>query len=226
MSSPLRTLAYRHRWFYEAVTATSALSVGGPGRLRQLTAEWLAAELPAGASVLDLCCGGGEAAIALAQRGLRVSGLDVAPRALDQARARAQRSGFEITWIEALAEHPPLPAGSLAGIQISLALHEFSAAERRAVLAACQRLLQPGGCLAVVDLHPARGVMALPQQLFCALFETETALEFLASDLAEEIKTAGLQVVRRQTLAGGALQRVLARQTPAPPTAAGQLAAK
>ena len=226
MSSPLRTLAYRHRWFYEAVTAASSLSVGGPERLRQLAADWLAAELPAGSPVLDLCCGGGEAAIALASRGLQVSGLDVAPRALDQARTRARRANLEITWIEALAEHPPLPDSSQAGIQISLALHEFSVSERRAVLAACQRLLQPGGYLAVVDLHPARGAMVLPQQLFCALFETETALDFLACDLGDAIQAAGLDVVRCQTLAGGALQRVLARKPPAPHTPPGQLAAE
>ena len=212
MTSPLRTLAYRHRWFYDAVTATSSLSVGGVQRLRQLAAEWLAEQLPSGAPVLDLCCGGGETSMALARRGLQVSGLDVAPRALDQARARARQANLRITWIEALADDPPLPPGSQAGIQISLALHEFSAAERGAVLAACQRLLQPGGWLAVLDLHPARGAMALPQQLFCALFETETALNFLTSDLAEELKRAGLTVVRRQTLAGGALQRLLAQK--------------
>ncbi|MBM5798041.1 MAG: class I SAM-dependent methyltransferase [Cyanobacteria bacterium K_Offshore_0m_m2_072] len=215
MTSPLRTLAYRHRWFYEAVTAASSVSVGGPQRLRSLAGEWLAEQLPAGAAVLDLCCGGGEAAIALAQRGLAVSGLDVAPRALDQARERGQRLALPITWIEGLAEAPPLPAGSQAGIQISLALHEFSASERRAVLAACARLLQSGGWLAVLDLHPARGAMALPQQLFCALFETETAVNFLANDLAAEVSAAGLEVVRRQRLAGGALQRLLAQKPPA-----------
>ncbi|MEB3234833.1 MAG: class I SAM-dependent methyltransferase [Cyanobacteriota bacterium] len=214
MKHPLRTLAYRHRWFYEAVTAVSSLSVGGPERLRRLGADWLADVLPAGAPVLDLCCGGGEAALALAQQGLAVSGLDVAPRALDQARGRAQRAGLRVHWIEALADDPPLPAGSQAGVQISLALHEFSRAERQAVLTACARVLQPGGWLVVVDLHPATGPMALPQQLFCALFETETAADFLASDLAAEVAAAGFDVRRRQPLAGGALQRLLAQRTP------------
>lgn len=212
MSSPLRTLAYRHRWFYETVTAASSLSVGGPQRLRTLAADWLAAELPAAAAVLDLCCGGGEGAIALAQKGFQVSGLDVAPRALDQARARSRALGLEMRWIEALADDPPLPSGSQAGIQISLALHEFNEPERRAVLATCARLLQPGGWLAVLDLHPATGAMALPQQLFCALFETETALDFLAGDLGAMVEAAGLLVRRRQQLAGGALQRLLAQK--------------
>jgi demethylmenaquinone methyltransferase/2-methoxy-6-polyprenyl-1,4-benzoquinol methylase len=58
--------------------------------------------------------------------------------------------------------------------------------------------------------------MRMPQQLFCALFETETALDFLASDLAAEVEQAGLQVVRREQLAGGALQRLLARKPAGP----------
>ena len=222
MNSPLRTLAYRHRWFYEAVTAASALSVGGPARLRGLGATWLAEQLPAGAAVLDLCCGGGEAALALAQRGLAVCGLDVAPRALEQARERSRRLGLAVTWIEGLAEDPPLPAASQAGVQIALALHEFSASERAAVLRACHRLLQPGGWLVIVDLHPATGVMAAGQQLFCILFETATAVDFLAGDLAAEVTAAGFELQRRELLAGGALQRLLAQK----PAAAGSQRAK
>lgn len=212
MHRPLRRFAYRHRWFYEAVTAASSVGVGGPQRLRQLTPQWLAGQLQPGAAVLDLCCGGGEGAIALARSGFRVSGLDLSPRALEQAAARARDQGLSIRWIEAQAEAPPLEPASLDGVQISLALHEWSAAERRRVLAACLRLLRPGGWLAVLDLHPAGPLMALPQQLFCALFETETAIDFLRADLAEEVSRAGLAVERRERLAGGALQRLLARK--------------
>ena len=36
MTSPLRQLAYRHRWIYDTVTGISALSVGGVDQLRSL----------------------------------------------------------------------------------------------------------------------------------------------------------------------------------------------
>ena len=130
MTSPLRTLAYRHRWLYDSVTAISAVAVGGVERLRDLGADWLAEAIGAGASVLDLCCGGGDAAIALASRGFAVTGLDVAPRALEQAARRAP----QLSWIEGLAEDPPFSAGTFDAVQISLALHEFTPEERRAVL--------------------------------------------------------------------------------------------
>lgn len=213
MTSPLRTLAYRHRWLYDSVTAISAVAVGGVERLRDLGADWLAeaigaGAIGAGASVLDLCCGGGDAAIALAGRGFAVTGLDVAPRALEQAARRAP----QLSWIEGLAEDPPFSAGTFDAVQISLALHEFTPEERRAVLVACHRVLKPNGVLVVVDLHAAKGVMALPQAVFCHLFETETAEMFLADNLGDQLEEAGFELVRSEVLAMGALQRLLARR--------------
>ncbi|NCU91095.1 MAG: methyltransferase domain-containing protein, partial [Synechococcaceae bacterium WB7_1B_046] len=82
---PLRQFAYRHRWFYDAVTALSSLAVGGPKALRLLGAEWLIELLPAGAAVIDLCCGSGDAAAPLLAAGFTVTGLDISPRALDLA---------------------------------------------------------------------------------------------------------------------------------------------
>jgi SAM-dependent methyltransferase len=43
-------------------------------------------DLPKGARVLDVACGTGNTAIPLAQRGCHVTGLDVAPNLLEQAR--------------------------------------------------------------------------------------------------------------------------------------------
>ena len=85
MSSFLRPLAYRHRWIYDSVTAISSLSVGGVSRLRHLGLEALEARLNPGDSVLDLCCGSGEAAAPWLAAGFTVTGLDIAPRALDLA---------------------------------------------------------------------------------------------------------------------------------------------
>ena len=205
--SPLRQLAYRHRWIYDSVTATSALSVGGVERLRSLAAEWLLPLLPADAPVLDLCCGSGEAAAPLLRAGLPVTGLDIAPRALELAARRHP----QLQLVQGLAEQPPLGDASFAGIQLSLALHEFPAAERRQLLHSARRLVRPDGAFVLVDLHPATGLMQPLQQLFCALFETETAIAFLQLDLEQELASCGWRVVKRECLAGSALQRVLCR---------------
>jgi len=206
MTSFLRPLAYRHRWIYDTVTAVSSLSVGGVEKLRRLGFEALAPHLKPGASVLDLCCGSGEAAAPWLAAGFKVTGLDVSPRALELA---AQRHPT-MQRIEGLAEDPPLGDGSFDAIQLSVALHEFPRRERAMVLEQCLRLLRPEGWLVVVDLHPAGPWLRLPQQLFCALFETETATAMLEDDLPSQLQAIGFSQVSSQRLAGDALQRITA----------------
>ena len=206
MTSFLRPLAYRYRWIYDTVTAVSSLSVGGVDKLRRLGLEALAPHLNSGASVLDLCCGSGEAAAPWLAAGFRVTGLDVSPLALELA---AQRHP-SMERVEGLAENPPLSDGSFDAIQLSVALHEFPRREREMVLQQCLRLLRPGGWLVVVDLHPAGPFLRLPQQLFCALFETETATAMLEDDLPAQLQALGFSQVSSQRLAGDALQRITA----------------
>ena len=207
MTSFLRPLAYRHRWIYDTVTAISALSVGGVSRLRSLGVDALQSRLESGAAVLDLCCGSGEAAAPWLAAGFSVTGLDIAPRALDLAAVRQP----ELHLVEGLAEDPPLDAGSFAAVQLSVALHEFSRVERMQVLNSCLRLLQPGGWLVLVDLHPAGPWLQVPQQLFCALFETDTAIAMLQDDLVAELQALGFTSLEQELLAGNALQRITAR---------------
>ena len=54
-------------------------------------------------SILDLGCGTGRHAIELARRGFRVTGLDVSPGMLTEARRNAKAAGVDVTWIEANA---------------------------------------------------------------------------------------------------------------------------
>ena len=208
MTSFLRPLAYRYRWIYDTVTAVSSLSVGGVARLRNLGLDALRDQLQPAAPVLDLCCGSGEAAAPWIAAGFAVTGLDIAPRALDLAAVRQP----QLQRVEGLAEDPPLPSDSFAAIQLSVALHEFPRAEREQVLRSCLRLLQPGGWLVLVDLHPAGPWLRLPQQLFCALFETDTATAMLEDDLVAQLNQLGFSSVDQELLAGQALQRITARK--------------
>ena len=206
MTSFLRPLAYRYRWIYDTVTAVSSLSVGGVDRLRSLGLEALRPHLKPGAAVLDLCCGSGEAAAPWLAAGDTVTGLDISPRALELA---AQRHP-DLKRVEGLAENPPLADSSFSAIQMSVALHEFPRSDRERVLRSVLRLLEPGGWLVLVDLHPAGPWLKLPQQLFCALFETDTATAMLEDDLRTQLEQLGFSGVNQELLAGRALQRITA----------------
>ena len=208
MTSFLRPLAYRYRWIYDSVTAVSSLSVGGVDRLRRLGLDALMPHLHADAKVLDLCCGSGEAAAPWLAAGFQVTGLDVSARALELAANRHPA----MERVEGLAEEPPLPEAGFSAIQMSVALHEFPRPEREQVLKSCLRLLEPGGWLVLVDLHPAGPWLRLPQQLFCALFETDTATAMLEDDLLAQLEGIGFTAVQQDLLAGRALQRITARR--------------
>ena len=206
MTSFLRPLAYRYRWIYDTVTAISSLSVGGVDRLRSLGLEALQSRLEPSAPVLDLCCGSGEAAAPWLAAGFSVTGLDLSPLAL----ALAARRNPSLKRVEGLAEEPPFQDESFLAVQLSVALHEFPRREREMVLRQSLRLLKPGGWLVIVDLHPAGPWLRLPQQLFCALFETDTATSMLEDDLPYQLQQLGFTAVKQELLAGQALQRITA----------------
>ena len=209
MSSFLRPLAYRHRWIYDTVTAVSSMSVGGVEKLRGLGLDALKSRLEPGTAVLDLCCGSGEAAAPWLAAGFEVTGLDISELALDLAAKRHPA----LKRVEGLAEDPPLNDHQFSAVQLSVALHEFPRPQRAQVLRSIRRLLKPGGWLVIVDLHPAGPWLQLPQQLFCALFETDTAIAMLQDDLVAELQALGFTSVGQELLAGDALQRIKA-QTP------------
>jgi len=55
-------------------------------------------ELPPGGGVLDVPCGGGRHALALAARGYRAAGVDLAPQFLEAARSGAAEQEARVDW--------------------------------------------------------------------------------------------------------------------------------
>lgn len=62
-------------------------------------AKALALTKPNGKSALDLCCGPGRCAIALAKKGFTVTGVDKTRHLLDKARTKARAAGVTVEWI-------------------------------------------------------------------------------------------------------------------------------
>ena len=71
----------------------------------------LADRLPASGRALDVAGGAGVDARWLARRGLRVTLVDIAEAALEQARAAAEAEGLAIETVAADLDVDPLPAG-------------------------------------------------------------------------------------------------------------------
>jgi len=118
-------------------------------------AEEFVAQLPvpAGARVLDVACGTGNTAIPLAQRGAIVTGVDIAPNLLAQARERAAAEGVEVTFDEGDAEHLPYADASFDAVVTMFGA--MFAPRPELVASELARVLRPGGLLAMANWNPA-----------------------------------------------------------------------
>jgi ubiquinone/menaquinone biosynthesis C-methylase UbiE len=107
--------------------------------------------------VLDLACGSGRVALALAAYGHWVTGVDASPAMLAVAQAKAPTPGMDVRWVQAALQALPGP-DELGRFHLALcALNSFAYLTETADQLACLRqayaLLHPGGLL-VLDLTP------------------------------------------------------------------------
>jgi 2-polyprenyl-3-methyl-5-hydroxy-6-metoxy-1,4-benzoquinol methylase len=105
--------------------------------------------LEPGERVLDIACGTGNVTIPLARRGAMVTGLDMMPHLLEEARARAAREGLPIRFDEGFAETLPYPDGSF-DVLVSMFGIMFSPLPAT-VASEMARVLRPGGRLALAN---------------------------------------------------------------------------
>ena len=109
--------------------------------------------IPAGAHVLDVACGTGNTAIPLAQRGCIVTGVDIAPNLLVQARERAASEGLTIAFDEGDAEQLPYADASFDAVTTMFGA--MFAPRPELVASELARVLKPGGLLAMANWNPA-----------------------------------------------------------------------
>jgi SAM-dependent methyltransferase len=124
----------------------------------------LAAHVPADArTVVDFGAGTGDGAAAIARRlpEARVIAFEASPFMI--IAGRVQNAGIpNLRFMQGLAEHSGLAAGSVDAVAITLVLHECPDVVKQEILAEVRRVLRPGGTLVLCDtpqddLHGYRG---------------------------------------------------------------------
>ena len=134
--------ARAERW--DARAEVNALA---PDRKRDLDRVWDALRLTAGARVLDAGCGSGQFALALAERGVRVTGLDLSPEMIRRAQDHAAERGLAsaIEWRTGDVKHVADPLAVYDAIQARVLLQFVP--DIPGTLRELRRVLKPGGRL-------------------------------------------------------------------------------
>jgi SAM-dependent methyltransferase len=105
-----------------------------------------------GTRLLDVACGSGNLALPAARLGAIVTGVDIAPNLLEQARARAEAEGLTIQFDEGDAENLPYADASFETV---VSMYGAMFAPRPELVAAeLVRVCQPGGRIAMANWTP------------------------------------------------------------------------
>lgn len=110
---------------------------------------------------LDVGCGTGTQAVYLAEHGWQVTGVDAVPRALAQARCKAEEKGVEVKWVSG-----DVASLSTLGLDNGVNLvfdrgcfHDLSPAARDGYVRGVSELAMPGATLLLLAFaHRERGI--------------------------------------------------------------------
>jgi SAM-dependent methyltransferase len=116
-------------------------------------------QLPSGSAILDVGCGTGRHAIALARQGFTITGLDISTEMLARAEAAAQAAGVTVDWMRADAARFKLPRQYDAAICLCegafglLGQGDDPLGQPLAVLGNISRSLKPGARVVLTVLN-------------------------------------------------------------------------
>ena len=110
-------------------------------------------DVSSGDRVLDVACGTGNTAITACRKGAKVTGIDITPQMLTQAKAEATLAeADDIKWVEGDAEDLPFEDDSFDVVLSSFG-HMF-APQPKAAIREMLRVIEPGGRIAFATWPP------------------------------------------------------------------------
>jgi 2-polyprenyl-3-methyl-5-hydroxy-6-metoxy-1,4-benzoquinol methylase len=167
------------------------------------------ARLPADASVLDLGCGPGQHAVALAAHGLQVTAVDYSTAMLERARRRALEGSFTIDFREVdLNADIALPAQAFDGVICVSVLQVIDDPSR--FLMQVRDMLRPGGYLLVESVRKlgalSRGDGLRPGdrainklKVVVAKLMKGAVREYRPDDISDLLARVGMAVIETET---------------------------
>jgi demethylmenaquinone methyltransferase / 2-methoxy-6-polyprenyl-1,4-benzoquinol methylase len=185
----------------------------------------------AGEPALDVCCGTGDIAFALAAKGAEVTGLDFSEPMLQIAQSRITHHASRITFLQGDAQSLPFPDNSFDIVTVGYGLRNLTS--WREGLREMHRVARPGGRLLILDFGKPdnalwrrlyfsylRGVVPLFGKLFCGDSQTHAyILESLnhypaQKGVAAAMEEIGCTDIAVRNLIGGVMSINFGRKAP------------
>ncbi len=168
--------------------------------INPLRLDWIAGHAALeGAEVLDVGCGGGILAEAMARRGARVTGIDLSEKALRVAELHLHESSLSIHYQKTSVEDHALAHAETFDVVTCMELLEH-VPDPASMVAACARLVRPGGQVffSTINRNPKSYLFAVVgAEYILGLLPkgTHDYMRFIKpSELARWSRAAGLRV--------------------------------
>ncbi|MBC7415152.1 MAG: bifunctional 2-polyprenyl-6-hydroxyphenol methylase/3-demethylubiquinol 3-O-methyltransferase UbiG [Herminiimonas sp.] len=172
-----------HRW-WDPTSEFRPLHEINPLRL-----EWINARVSlAGKNIIDIGCGGGILAEAMARKGATVTGIDLSEKALDVADLHSLESGVKVRYEKISAEDMAAREPASYDVVTCMEMLEH-VPDPSAIVRACAQLVKPGGRVFFSTLNRN------PKSYLFAIIGAEYLLRLLprgTHDYAKFIKPAEL----------------------------------
>jgi ubiquinone/menaquinone biosynthesis C-methylase UbiE len=167
-------------------------------------------------TVLDVACGPGLVACAVAEVAHHVTGLDVTPAMIERAQARQQAKCLtNLTWMVADAVPLPFPDSTFSVVVTRYSVHHFL--DPQAVLSEMVRVCEPGGRVAVIDVFTSSLEQAEAYNRVEKLRDPSHVRALSLEELTGLCHDAGLQDLRTSFFKlAMALETLLAASFPGP----------
>jgi 2-polyprenyl-6-hydroxyphenyl methylase/3-demethylubiquinone-9 3-methyltransferase len=152
-----------------------------------------------GKQVLDIGCGGGILSEAMAAKGAKVTGIDMAEQSLEVARLHLLESGFQIDYQQSTAESFAEQNAEQFDVVTCLEMLEH-VPDPSSIIQAAAKMLKPDGCLVLSTLNRN------PKSYLLAIVAAEYVMKMLPkgtheyskfvkpSELARAARLSGLEV--------------------------------
>ena len=160
--------------------------------IRKKAAQFFSLKPPA--KIIDVATGTGAQAFELAKLGFDVTGVDLSPEMLEQAKKKLERS-LKLRFLHADGTKLPFKDIEFDGASISLGLHDMPYEIGLAVLTEIKRVVKKGGQIMIVDyMEPKKHVVGRLTHPLIKLYETPHYGLFIQKGLERYLQQVNLKI--------------------------------